>query len=109
MRENLHFATPAAVRRYLHADESEDRLIKSLIRSGAHVELTETGIKVTFVVLAGELEGRVVAEGLGPAGQWYDGNSAFDLKPDALDGLGLIPDSHCPNCDGPLVAVKIAV
>lgn len=42
--------------------------------------------------------------------QWNDGNKKITLKPEQIDYVaGTIPDSHCPNCDGPTVPVRIAV
>lgn len=39
--------------------------------------------------------------------QWHDGNEV-KMRPKHTYGQ-VIPDSHCPNCNGPTVAVRIAV
>ena len=41
--------------------------------------------------------------------QWHRGNNPVLLRPTEIDDRFVIPGKACPNCDGPVVAVKIAV
>ena len=41
--------------------------------------------------------------------QWHEGNKEITVKPDSIDEGNVIKGSSCPNCGGPVVAVKIAV
>jgi len=41
--------------------------------------------------------------------QWHTGNKPVELEPKSINTGSVIPDSHCPNCNAPLVAVMIAV
>lgn len=41
--------------------------------------------------------------------QWHDGNAEVTLKPKAYFSQNVIAEEKCPNCEGPVVAVLIAV
>lgn len=41
--------------------------------------------------------------------QWHEGNDPVELKPVAIWSHNVIAESHCTNCEEPLVAVLIAV
>lgn len=41
--------------------------------------------------------------------QWHEGNNPILLRPVAYDSSYEIPNDTCPNCGGPVIAVKIAV
>jgi hypothetical protein len=41
--------------------------------------------------------------------QWHDGNDEVTIRPVEFDWYNEIPGERCPNCDGPVIAVRIAV
>ena len=41
--------------------------------------------------------------------QWHEGNRIIGLRPTEIWSGNVVPDEHCPNCMGPVVAVRIAV
>lgn len=41
--------------------------------------------------------------------QWHPGNRPVLLRPVAWDERSVIPGEACPNCGGPVIAVRIAV
>lgn len=41
--------------------------------------------------------------------QWHEGNKKVNIRPIRNDLGNIIPKEKCPNCGGPVVAVKIAV